>query len=98
MLARQGKDQFEAEVWNVIRQAVKAENPEAYLLGENFFDSTSQLQGDRLDATMSYAGFTNPILYWLDHSQVSQHGEPKHVESKLRWPTEALIATWQVHR
>jgi alpha-glucosidase len=98
MLARHGKDQLETEVWTGIRKAVKSENPHAYLLGENFFDSTSQLQGDRLDATMNYAGFTNPVLYWLDHFQVSQHSEPKHVESKLPWPTEVLIATWQAHR
>jgi alpha-glucosidase len=98
MLARHGKDQLEMEVWSGIRQAVKAENPQAYLLGENFFDSTSQLQGDRLDATMNYAGFTNPVLYWLDHFQVNQHGEPGRVESKVPWPTEALIETWQAHR
>jgi alpha-glucosidase len=98
MLARHGKDQLEVEVWAGIRQAVKSENPQAYLLGENFFDSTSQLQGDRLDAAMNYAGFTNPLLYWLDHFQVNQHGEPKRVESNVPWPTEALIATWQTHR
>jgi len=73
MLARHGRDQLETEVWMGIRQAVKAENPQAYLLGENFFDGTSQLQGDRLDATMNYAGFTNPVLYWLDRFQVGQH-------------------------
>jgi alpha-glucosidase len=98
MLARHGKDQLEAEVWMGIRQAVKSENPQAYLLGENFFDSTSQLQGDRLDATMNYAGFTNPLLYWLDHFQVSQHGKPKRVASEIPWPTEALIETWQAYR
>jgi alpha-glucosidase len=91
MLARHGKDQLEMEVWTGIRQAVKSENPQAYLLGENFFDSTSQLQGDRLDATMNYAGFTNPVLYWLDHFQVSQHGEPGRVEAKLPWPTQAFV-------
>jgi alpha-glucosidase len=98
MLARHGKDQLEMEVWTGIRQSVKSENPQAYLLGENFFDSTSQLQGDRLDATMNYTGFTNPVLYWLDHFQVNQHGAPRQVESKVPWPTEALIATWQAHR
>ena len=98
MLARHGKDQLEEEVWRGIRQAVKAENPQSYLLGENFFDGSSQLQGDRLDATMNYAGFTNPLLYWLDHFQVSQHGEPKRVESKTPWSTEALAATWQSYR
>ncbi len=98
MLARHGKDQLEAEVWTGIRQAVKTENPQAYLLGENFFDSTSQLQGDQLDAAMNYAGFTNPVLYWLDRFQVNQHGEPRRVESKLPWSTEALIETWQAFR
>lgn len=98
MLARHGKDQLEAEVWTGIRQAVKSENPEAYLLGENFFDGTSQLQGDRLDATMNYAGFTNPVLYWLDRFQVNQHGEPRQVKSTLPWSTEALIETWQAFR
>ncbi len=98
MLARQGKDQLEKEVWTGIRQAVKAENPQAYLLGENFFDGSAQLQGDSLDATMNYAGFTNPLLYWLDHFQISQHGEPKRVEAKSPWPTEALVATWQASR
>lgn len=98
MLARHGKDQLEAEVWTGIRQAVKSENPQAYLLGEHFFDGSSQLQGDHLDAVMNYAGFTNPLLYWLDHFQVSQHGEPRHVEARVPWPTEALAATWQALR
>ena len=98
MLARHGKDQLEAEVWTGIRQAVKAENPQAYLLGENFFDSSMQLQGDRLDATMNYAGFTNPLLYWLDHFEVNQHGDPKRVESRIPWPTQALAGTWQASR
>jgi alpha-glucosidase len=98
MLARHGRDQLEDEVWTGIREAVKIENPRAYLLGENFFDASSQLQGDRLDATMNYAGFTNPLLYWLDHFQVSQHGDPKRVESRIPWPTEALVETWQASR
>ena len=98
MLARHGRDQLESEVWIGIRRAVKAENPQAYLLGENFFDGSSQLQGDRLDATMNYAGFTNPLLYWLDHFQVGQHAEPKHVESRIPWSTDALIASWQGYR
>jgi alpha-glucosidase len=98
MLARHGKDQLEVEVWTGIRQAVKEENPQAYLLGENFFDGSSQLQGDSLDATMNYAGFTNPLLYWLDHFQVGQHAEPSHVESKIPWATESLVETLQSYR
>ena len=98
MLARHGKDQLEEDVWRGIRQAVKSENPQAYLLGENFFDGSWQLQGDCLDATMNYAGFTNPLLYWLNQFKVNQHGEPKQVVSNTPWPTGALAETWQAYR
>jgi len=98
MLARHGKDQLEAEVWAGIRQAVKAENPSAYLLGENFFDGSPQLQGDSLDATMNYAGFANPIGFWLNRFQVGQHAEPHNVKSAAPWSTQALVDSWQASR
>jgi alpha-glucosidase len=98
MLARHGKDQLETEVWEGIRQAVKQENPQAYLLGENFFDSSNQLQGDKLDAAMNYAGFSQPVQYWLDRFQVGQHAQPYHVESDFPWPTQALVDSWQASR
>jgi len=98
MLARHGREQLESEVWEGIRQAVKQENPQAYLLGENFFDGSSQLQGDKLDATMNYAGFSHPLQYWLNRFQVGQHAEPRHVESNVPWPTQALADSWQASR
>ena len=98
MLARHGKDQLEAEVWAGIRQAVKEENPSAYLLGENFFDSSSQLQGDHLDASMNYFGFSNPIGFWLNHFEVNQHAEPRNVSSTVPWSTQALADSWQASR
>ena len=63
MLGRLGEHQLGIEVGQGIRRAVKDENTEAYLLGENFFDSTAQLQGDTWDATMNYAGFAMPVWY-----------------------------------
>ncbi|MBI5965993.1 MAG: maltodextrin glucosidase [Chloroflexi bacterium] len=98
MLARHGKDQLEAEVWAGIRQAVKEENPSAYLLGENFFDGSSQLQGDHLDASMNYFGFSNPVGFWLNHFEVNQHAEPRNVRSSVPWPTQALVDSWQASR
>jgi len=98
MLARHGKDQLEAEVWAGIREAVKEENSSAYLLGENFFDSSSQLQGDHLDASMNYFGFSNPIGFWLNRFEVNQHAEPRNVKSSIPWPTQALVESWQVSR
>ncbi len=98
MLGRQGADQLAVDVGRGIRQAVKEENAAAYLMGENFFDGSPQLQGDTLDATMNYAGFTSPLIYWLTHFRVGQHAEPREVISSVRWPTQALVDTWRAHR
>ena len=65
MLGRQGENQLGREVMRGMRRAVKEENPDAWILGENFFDGTSHLQGGELDATMNYRGFMNPVLQWI---------------------------------
>lgn len=65
MTGRQGIAQLSHKVLRGIRRAVKAENPTAYLIGENWFDATPTLQGDELDATMNYQGFNILLWYWL---------------------------------
>jgi alpha-glucosidase len=65
MLGRLGPSQISPEVARGIREAVREENPQAFLVGENWFDATSQLMGDQWDAAMDYAGFTTPLLEWL---------------------------------
>ncbi|MDO5295265.1 MAG: maltodextrin glucosidase [bacterium] len=65
MLGRRGRHQLGHKVGRAMRRAVKEENSEAWILGEHFFDGTSHLQGDELDATMNYRGFTVPLLQWL---------------------------------
>jgi alpha-glucosidase len=98
MLARQGADQLGHEIGQGIRRAVKEENPQAYLLGENFFDGSAQLQGDIWDAVMNYAGFAHPVWYWLGGFFVRQHHEPYYAASDAPWSTQALIETWQAYR
>ena len=98
MLARQGADQLGEEISRGIRAAVKAENPSAYLLGENFFDGSAQLQGDMWDATMNYAGFMHPVRHWLSGFQVRAPGTPAPWTAAPPWPTAALVETWQANR
>lgn len=98
MLARQGANQLGFEIGRGIRQAVKEERTDAYLIGENWFDGTDQLQGNMWDAVMNYAGFTHPVWYWLSYFYVRQHAEPYFVASDGRWPTRALLNTWQAYR
>jgi alpha-glucosidase len=77
---------------------VKAERADAYLIGENWFDGTAQLQGNMWDAVMNYAGFTHPLWYWLSYFYIRQHAEPYFVASDASWSTTALLNTWQTYR
>ncbi len=54
-----------ADTVRTIRQAIKSEAPDAYLLGEHFFEATPWLQGDQEDAAMNYYGFTHPVRTFL---------------------------------
>jgi alpha-glucosidase len=96
MLARQGPDQLGIEVGRGIRQAVKEENPQAYLIGENFFDPTGQLQGDILDAVMNYSGFSLPVWYWVNRP--GTYFNNQHISSTRRWSAQTLAETWQSFR
>ena len=47
------------------RYTLRQENPQAYVLGEHFFEATKWLQGDQEDASMNYYGFTRPVVEFL---------------------------------
>ena len=91
MLARQGESQLGHKIGRAMRRAVKSETPHAYLLGEHFFDGTSHLQGDELDAAMNYRGFSFPLLQWLVGFDA-----PLGRVGHYFLPTEALAAQWHV--
>lgn len=92
MLGRQGPWNLGHKLGRGIRRAVKSENPEAYLLGEHFFDGTPHLQGDELDATMNYQGFTFPVWNWLGGTGRKPWSDPHPL------PTAALAAQWTAFR
>ena len=93
MLGRQGPSQFGLEVSRGIREAVKHTSPDAYLMGENFFDASGQLQGDQWDGVMNYGGFTQPLWYWLAGYSQGAHGFDGPLLAS-HWPGEALAHSW----
>lgn len=95
MLGRQGAIQIGTEIAQGIRQAVKETNPQAYLLGENFFDASPQLQGDQWDGVMNYAGFRKPFLHWLRGYEQGAHGLQGQIRSPVAYPTAALASAWR---
>jgi alpha-glucosidase len=98
MLARQGADQQGLEVGRGIRRAVKAENSQAYLLGENFFDASYQLQGDCWDGVMNYSGFALPIKDWLDPIRIYVPGQRQWINTASQLTTQALVDGWAAFR
>jgi alpha-glucosidase len=98
MLARQGATQMGSEVARGIRQAVKETRPDAYLIGENFFDATAQLQGDQWDGVMNYMGLIRPLQYWLRGYQQGAHGLKEPISSPSPWLTSAMEMTWRASR
>lgn len=48
-------DEVSRDFWRVFRRAVKAANPEAVLIGENWHDASAALRGDQFDSIMNYA-------------------------------------------
>lgn len=94
MMGRQGPNQLGHKIGRALRRAVKHESASAYLLGEHFYDGSNHLQGDELDASMNYRGFTFPTLQWLagfDMASVWDHGWA----DRSHLPTAALAEQWQ---
>ena len=55
------------------RQALRQENPEAYVLGEHIFEASRWLQGDQEDGAMNYWGFTLPVWAFLANIDFRGH-------------------------
>jgi alpha-glucosidase len=65
MLGESGSARGNAAHVRGFRAALRQENPEAYMLGEHFFEATQWLQGDQEDAAMNYYGFMLPLRQFL---------------------------------
>ncbi len=97
MQARQGAVQLGNKVGRQLRKAVKADAPQTYIYGEHFYDGTPHLQGDELDASMNYQGFTLPLWRWLGGHEHGTEWRPESAD-QVRLPGEALADQWMQFR
>ena len=63
--ARHDGTQLSRELWPQIRAAIREENPEAYILAEDWDDCAPHLQGDEWDAPMNYVGCARPLRQFV---------------------------------
>ena len=94
MLGRHDEHQINLELLRSIRAAVKSVTPEAYLVGENFFEATEQLQGDGWDAVMNYTGFADPILHWLTGYDQDALRCDAVLKTDIPWETATMLQAW----
>jgi len=92
MTGRHATDDFNLEVALALRATMDELRPGTLLVAEHCHDATGDLAGDGWQGTMSYAGFTNPVLAWVRHPDVRLPfgGLPMELP---RLPAESLLAT-----
>ncbi|MCW2922673.1 MAG: alpha amylase catalytic region [Thermoleophilia bacterium] len=82
-------DEVETPFWQKTREVLKKENPDAYLIGENWQDASGMLGGDTFDGATNYKYFQQPATEFFaqktltpdQFAQRLQNGYPK--EGKL---------------
>jgi len=79
-----GEDNFCKEVWSEVRKAVREENSQTYLVGEDWEDSSEFLQGDIWDATMNYVGSGRLLRRWAGERDCFQLAYGEFAPSKDR--------------
>jgi alpha-glucosidase len=72
-----------------LRNVIKAENPEALLLGEHFFEATAWLQGDQEDCAMNYFGFGHPVRAFFAGLDIAMHPIQLDAEQFAKWLRES---------
>lgn len=60
-------------IWQEVRPYLKAINPEALMLGEQWQNADAWMNGREWDAVMNYNGFNIPVSEWINCQNV--HGE-----------------------
>ena len=85
-------DTTSPDLMHELRQSVKQENPEAYLLGERRSETSSGLQGDQADGAMNYHGFAYPVRAFLAGKDAA--GQPLHLSAEEfhQWLQQARTA------
>jgi len=68
MTGRLGDVDLNAEVRQLLREAMIEINPDTILLGESTNDAVSDLQGDGWHGAMTYPSFTRPLWGWLSEA------------------------------
>lgn len=85
VFARNDEVQLAGELWPRIRQSIRAVNPQAYILAEDWGDCAPYLQGDAWDSPMNYYGCGRVIRQFLGENDLFMERSPilRRVQYKM---------------
>jgi len=89
MVGEGGSSQQNAFYVKAICDAIRAENDQAYVLGEHFYEASQWLQGDQEDGAMNYYGFAHPIRAFLAGQDIAYHPIQISAQDFEQWLSEA---------
>jgi glycosidase len=72
---------FSADYWRTARTQIKATNPDAYMVAENWKDASAMLQGDQFDGAMNYQYFTWPSVEFFGKKSLTTDDFVKRLEN-----------------
>ncbi len=75
-------DEVSHDFWRQMRRKIKAIKPDAVLIGENWHNSESFLQGDQFDSIMNY-GVTKAFLDYFARESIDEKGFAEALNSQL---------------
>lgn len=82
-------NEVDHQFWRDFRKVVKKANPDAYILGEIWHESSGWLQGDQFDAVMNYP-FTEAVLDFIVRRSLDSAGYANAIGKQLsRYPQQA---------
>lgn len=83
--ARNNEVQLAHELWPEIRKSIREENPQAYILAEDWGDCAEYMQGSEWDSPMNYYGCGRVIRQFLGEPDLfmSKHPMLRNVNYKM---------------
>lgn len=97
VFARNNEVQLADEVWKEICEAIREENPDAYIVGEDWGDCAKYLQGHRWNTPMNYFGFGRIIRQYCGLNDFFLERQPEFRNLSYRTTAEDIVGRVEEH-
>ncbi len=97
VFARNNEIQLSHEIWPRLRESIREENPDAYILAEDWGDCAAYLQGKEWDSPMNYYGFGRVIRQFLGEADLFLDRNPILRQIPYRMTAEDVQARVMEH-